>query len=255
VGPWIRPSTYPAKLYWSWRYVGGRATALAALLKLVERVIALVRPGLWYQHLTERAFDRRHGVDTYAFVQVRDMADLSDAQRAAMHEYGPTRAMDFGPLIAGLDLDLSAYAFLDVGSGKGKALLLAAAFPFRRIEGVELSAALHETAAANIAAYRGPRHHDRIASHAGDALTHPLPEGPLLVFMFNPFPAEVVSAFLDRLVRDTGTDRHVLVVYGNGDDEQRALLRRHPGLDPVVDGDDHYVVHERNGHLRRTARG
>ncbi len=54
-----------------------------------------------------------------------------------------------------LHLDCRRFCFVDVGSGKGRALLLASDYPFREIIGVELSPELDRVARANIARYAG----------------------------------------------------------------------------------------------------
>lgn len=249
--PWIRPSSYPAKLYWSWRYVGVRATVIAVVAKPIDRLLAIVRPSLWYQDMTERAFDRRHNVDTYRRIQLDEMTDLPAAQRQEMNEYGPTRAMDFGHAMGGTGLDLSRYAFLDVGSGKGKALLLASAFPFARVDGVELSAPLHDAALENLRRYTGPRRCGPMAAHLGDALHHALPVMPFVCFMFNPFPSSVLQQFLDRLVGEVKADRHVLLIYGNANEAQQVVLDSEDDLRPRwVDADEQYLVYDVNPELR-----
>ena len=50
-----------------------------------------------------------------------------------------------------LDVDHREFSFVDYGSGKGRVLMLAAAYPFRRILGVEFSESLDRVARDNIA--------------------------------------------------------------------------------------------------------
>ena len=47
-------------------------------------------------------------------------------------------------------LEYSRFTFVDYGSGKGKAMFLAAEYPFKRIVGVEFAPALHEIACKNL---------------------------------------------------------------------------------------------------------
>lgn len=49
-----------------------------------------------------------------------------------------------------LDIRGAAEVFLDYGSGKGRALIMAAQYPFRRILGVEFSPQLSLIASQNI---------------------------------------------------------------------------------------------------------
>src|SRR5580704_1717125 len=51
-------------------------------------------------------------------------------------------------------VDLSEFTFLDLGSGKGRTLLMASDYPFRRIIGVELLPSLDEIARENLRQYK-----------------------------------------------------------------------------------------------------
>ena len=51
-------------------------------------------------------------------------------------------------------LTLRDFTFLDLGSGKGRTLLMASDYPFRRIVGVELLHSLHQIAQENLRLYK-----------------------------------------------------------------------------------------------------
>ena len=107
--------------------------------------------------------------------------------------YQPTERALFHEMVDALahhiHLDFAEFTFVDLGSGKGRALLMASDYPFRRIVGVELLPALHEIAKVNLAQYRSAsRKCFRLESVCADATTYPLPAGPLVVYLFNPFP-------------------------------------------------------------------
>lgn len=92
--------------------------------------------------------------------------------------------------------------FLDVGAGKGRAMLLASQFPFLRIEGVELNADLARIANANISLWHNDLQSNALSPltlHHADATTHPLPPEPTLAFLFHPFELPILRRFL-RLV-------------------------------------------------------
>jgi predicted RNA methylase len=111
-----------------------------------------------------------------------------------------------------LGIDPDGYTFVDLGSGKGKVLLLAAALPFRRIIGVEFSPLLHEIAVRNIARYLGPVRCTP-ESICIDARDFEFPPGPLVVFLYNSFVDEVLStvmANLERSLREDPRPAHVM---------------------------------------------
>src|SRR5271163_2983061 len=72
--------------------------------------------------------------------------------------YQPTESALFHEMLAALaeesHLDFHDFVFLDLGSGKGRTLLMASDYPFRRIVGVELLPALHQDAQENLSKYR-----------------------------------------------------------------------------------------------------
>lgn len=168
------------------------------------------------RHLQQRAFDRRWGVDTAGLVSPAEMA-VDGPSLAQANLYEATWSGSVIRMIRSLDLDLPAVSFVDVGSGKGPVLLYASRFPFRRVIGVEHSRALHEIAQANIVGF--PRSRMRcgeVTSVWADALDYELPDGPLVLFLCNPFQAASMSRFFDRLRRDLRADpRDVTVISFN----------------------------------------
>ena len=135
-----------------------------------------------YRH---HAFDRRLGVRTRGYSDLR---------------YEPTPAEVFHEIIAKIPFDPGDFVFVDFGSGKGKVLMLAAHYPFRRVVGCELWEDLHRIAVENLASFR-----ERSACAVAitplriDAAEFPLPDEPLVLYFFNPFPEAVLSRVLENL--------------------------------------------------------
>ncbi len=140
--------------------------------------------------------------------------------------YQPTDPALFREIMQALDLDWPAFTFLDLGSGKGRALLMAAAYPFRSIVGVEILPELHQFALENI--HKADRA-ARIEALCGDARELPFPNEPLVVYLFNPLSepglARVIAK-LDASLREA--PRPVYVVYHNPEHEH--LLARSAAL-------------------------
>jgi SAM-dependent methyltransferase len=112
--------------------------------------------------------------------------------------------------------------FLDLGCGKGRALLLAAERPFARVLGVERSPSLVRRCRRNIASARRA---DLTALDPevieGDVWDVPLPCGDLVLFLYNPFGAELVG---DVLRRARSVDRRNLaLVYVNPQEEDTVI--------------------------------
>jgi SAM-dependent methyltransferase len=92
--------------------------------------------------------------------------------------------------------------FIDLGSGKGRALLMAAKYGFKRIIGVEFVPDWHRAAEENIrkfsAAHPGS---PMIESVCMDARDCEFPDGPLVVYLFNPFLEATFVSVLESLRR------------------------------------------------------
>lgn len=93
--------------------------------------------------------------------------------------------------------DLSAYTYIDLGSGKGRTLFVAAEFSFPRILGVEFAPTLHRQACENIRTFRG--HRRSIESICQNVADFRFPDDPLVLYMFNPFGAATMQLVLDHL--------------------------------------------------------
>lgn len=133
------------------------------------------------------AFDARYGTETRWF-------DLGN--------YEPIRPTVLDAALDALDIGVRDATFVDFGSGKGRAVLVAARRPFRRVIGIEHRPALHAIAERNAAAAaRVEPPAAPVFLFCGDATQHPLPDGPIVAYLYNPFGADVVAAVLRRVAR------------------------------------------------------
>jgi SAM-dependent methyltransferase len=164
-------------------------------------------------------YDWEHHVDTTSATVTaggRLIAALSGAP------YQPSDPESFREMVASVNVEFSEYTFLDLGSGKGRTLLMASEFPFRRIIGVELVPELHAVARKNVATFANEAQQCRdIETVCSDARDYEFPEGPLLLYLFNPFPAAALERALANLRASLErTRRPVKVVYHHPQSEQ-----------------------------------
>jgi hypothetical protein len=106
---------------------------------------------------------------------------------------------------------------VDLGAGKGRALLLASLSPFRRIVGVEFSPELAAVAARNIDRFHSPAQRCRaLTVECADATTYAYPDEPLLVYVYNPFGEDLMDQVFTNLDAScTRSPRRVLLVVAN----------------------------------------
>jgi hypothetical protein len=131
--------------------------------------------------------------------------------------YQPTDGALFQEMMASLPIDFSQFTFVDLGSGKGRTLLMASEYPFRRIVGVEILPELHRAAEENIASYQSTTQQcTQVESVCADACEFELPEGPLVLYLFNPLPEAGLIQILESLEESLGRHpRPLNVLYQN----------------------------------------
>jgi SAM-dependent methyltransferase len=113
--------------------------------------------------------------------------------------------------------DLRDFVFVDLGSGKGRTLLMASDYPFRRIVGVELLPALHQAAQENLSRYRSESQKCfALESICADATEFPFPAEPMVLYLFNPFPESGLRRMMANLERSLREHpRALYVLYHN----------------------------------------
>ena len=109
------------------------------------------------------------------------------------------------------------FTFIDLGSGKGRTLLMASDYPFRRILGVELLPSLHQIAQQNLRQYKSESQKCfALEAICADATAFPFPEDPLVIYLFNPFPESGMRRVFVNLEQTLRAHpRPVYVLYHN----------------------------------------
>ncbi len=104
---------------------------------------------------------------------------------------------------------------LDIGSGKGYAMYMFSEFSFSKIHGVELSENLAEISIDNLGKIF-PESQDRFHIFCENALEFDKLDDYNYIFMYNPFPREVVGEFVDKLAESVKRRNDKLtVIYQN----------------------------------------
>lgn len=156
------------------------------------------------RHLDDKAgrqFDELYGVDTCGIISLGRLQIESPNWRFGVR-YQSLSPRSFNNILARLDLRHDEYIFVDMGSGKGRALLLASMYPFKQIIGVEFSPELQRVAVANIAKFRSEHQRCRdIRSVCMDATAFKIPPDPAVYYFYNPFEARVMEAVLENIER------------------------------------------------------
>ncbi len=187
--------------------------ALAGPTKVAQQ-LGLVRPSTMPS--VASVFDYEHGVDTAAHIQLADLEIKSRNVRECCH-YAPTSPKYFKEMMPHLNICHEQFTFVDIGCGKGLVLLLASAYPFRRIIGVEFSEELATIASRNLVAYAGePQKCSEIQCVCMDAVKYGFPRDPLVIYFYNSFKGKLLKQFADNIAQTIADhSRDVFIVYNN----------------------------------------
>jgi hypothetical protein len=187
-------------------------------------------------------FDRKYGTDTSGIIKPEAL-DIPDDKMAHANRYQTAIVEVFFDIVNSLAISYEEFLFVDLGSGKGRALLLASQFPFKGIIGVELSAYLHGIACRNIQIYRDELQQcHKIQSVCQDVTNYQIPHEKLVFYMFNPFDGQVMRAVLSNIedsIRGYHRDIYIAYlkpVYRNAFD-RAALLQ-------IVKETERYVIYK-----------
>jgi len=214
------------KTAWQWwRYAAAYEGRFAATRRLAGVLWEFARDST-PERLRQRFGDADYDWD-YRVNTTSGAVGWRDRLLGMFHSaYQPTEPAAFHEMLDALQqtptpdhatVNFRDFTFIDLGSGKGRTLLMASDYPFRRIIGVELLPSLHEIAQANFRHYKSESQKCfALESICADATEFPLPEDPLVIFLFNPFPESgmrKVFANLEQSLR--AHPRPVYVLYHN----------------------------------------
>jgi SAM-dependent methyltransferase len=197
----------------------------AGSLKSFRRLL-----GIFYEFLRDSLPDRRrqrYGDIDYDWEHRVNTTSAALSWRTRLlgllHSiYQPIPPEQFRQIMSALAAHLSPgtsfsqFTFIDIGAGKGRALLLASEFGFRRIIGIELLPQLVEVAHENVREFERRDMRSEIEVICEDAMNFAFPPGPAVVFLFNPLRQSSLRRFLENLdlwMRQNSDP--VYVVYAN----------------------------------------
>lgn len=164
--------------------------------------------------LKSDSFDRKFGTDTIKPVAVSDLGAIGEHTADAVF-YWPTDSSAFRPMMMAVEKHIRGSTFIDIGCGKGRPLFLAAEYPFSSIIGVEFSRALCEVAERNVQIMQKvDSKYSNIKVDCADITSWTFPQTPLVIYLFDPFGANVMQKFISNLTESLRrSPRTCFVIY------------------------------------------
>jgi hypothetical protein len=189
-------------------------------------------------------FDVAYGVDTSGLYYADRLPSGHAHDRYSEGYYATAPSLFHGAMrlwmnSLGAGLRVEDYTFVDLGSGKGRVVMMASLYPFRAVRGIELNAGLVRGSRRNLrrwmraqarkgrAARRDVRvEHADVLGRAPELVQEA--DGPVVLFLFNSFGAVVLGALLERLA---GAERQAPVdlIYVHPDHDR--LVAATPGIE------------------------
>jgi hypothetical protein len=183
-----------------------------------------------------RAFDARYGVETYERLH---LFQVEIGQKLAPAHAGwktcPINPDFLEEIIVRLGIRPEENTFIDVGAGKGAAVMIASKFPFRRLLAIEFSTTLSEIGRRNVSQFGAvvgrPVPVEWVCQ---DFMTYQLPRERAVMFLNNPFPDDV-SLQAARHIEDSlrAQPRPTIVVWRKASETVADYLDRSPLLRPL----------------------
>jgi hypothetical protein len=196
-----------------------RKDGLRSVLMLVGK--NLPQPVLEWQmrhrRLQHERFDTKYHVDTQTPVARADLETAAPGAKFANRYQGTPIAL-LHRIIRRLKVDRQRFTFIDLGSGKGRVLLIAAQYPFKSVVGVEFSQTLHDIALANIEKFAAAGATCTSATSINcDAGEFDFSEiGDKIVFCYNSFAADLMIRVLDNLSAPAHNPGETIFAYLGG---------------------------------------
>lgn len=226
------------------------ASKLARMVRKVGVRGVLRNVPVWCRMAYDRYHERRLGIDTEGIIAVDQLARIDGGQDHEAHAvfYQPWPYAKFRRMMRALpDVDPECFTFIDFGSGKGRALVLAADHGFARVVGVEMFASLCEEARGNVERYRrkSGNARARIEIVCTDATRYPLPDGDLFCYFYNPFDDVIMRQVLAGIEAAVARQPRRLVI-GYANPVCHAVFDAAPALRLVASNDSFRVYANRD---------
>lgn len=165
--------------------------------------------------LADVVFERRYGVRTAGRIELAELG-LAGEDRSNYKAVGWLGLRRILRRREVSDTDV----FIDFGSGMGRAVIVAAFYPFRRVIGVELSATLNDTARHNVERCASRLRCQDVSLVHSDVLDYSIPDDVTVAFFNNPFQGPIFVEVINRLLASVDRNpRELRIIYGTPKEE------------------------------------
>lgn len=162
-----------------------------------------------YHRIADRLYETYFNVDTRYIVN--EDFELNNIEFA---EYAPLQYRHLISELNALSIDKTQSTLLDYGCGKGRAIICAASYPFKKVIGIEMSEVIHY-AERNIETMKHKKCAD-IELLQCDATSYVVPDDVNIIYLFNPFTGATLEKVFDNIEQSLrSSPRDIEILYFN----------------------------------------
>ncbi|MBV9766247.1 MAG: class I SAM-dependent methyltransferase [Acidobacteriaceae bacterium] len=140
-------------------------------------------------------FDRKFGITSSGH---RSLGQLGPDAKDCVY-YQPVSYGDFRKFLNSIPIRTDEDVFLDFGCGMGRALCLAATYPFRSVIGVEISPELCASARENVELVKSKLRCQDVRIIRVNARDYKVPTDVSVIYLFHPFTGQTLTDVLQNI--------------------------------------------------------
>ncbi len=127
-------------------------------------------------------------------------------------------------MLDSLSIDKTESTLLDYGCGKGRAIVSAASYPFKKVIGIEMSEVIRY-AESNMQAMAHKRCKN-VELLQCDATTYAVPDDVNVIYLFNPFKGSTLEKVFDNIEQSLrSSPREIHILYFNNDHFEKIVSK------------------------------
>ena len=159
--------------------------------------------------------ERKYNINTIGADELKSLEDKGiDISHATM--YMPVNYYVLGHVMKEIVKYPHNKTFLDIGSGKGRPMIVAAEYGFEQITGIDFSKELCKDAEININLYSKKNPAASFTIINNEAYYYDIPADITTIFLFNPFDEFIMSGVVVNIIKSQRKNpRTIRVIYVN----------------------------------------
>ncbi len=167
----------------------------------------------WFTLKKEIGGERKYNIDTTAAINLSKLK-LKGNQLKHATEYMPVNYFTLEVLLERMPDAAKRGIFLDIGCGKGRAMCVAAANGYQKVEGIDFARELISAATNNLERIKKQYPLTRYTLTWGDLNSLAIDEHVSTIFLFNPFDEFLMKQVIRKINSSLAKHpRHLFVLY------------------------------------------